>query len=91
MPNYKFTECRVTKVHKTDVDAASEPRSAIVKFNIVASGTFRQGSLEWSDTVPRWIQLHLVKEEDGRWRVQDYDHKPAQQFMFGQPLDELDP
>jgi ketosteroid isomerase-like protein len=90
MPNYKFTECRVTKIHETDVDASSEPRSAKVRFNVVASGTFRQGSVEYSDTVPRWIELHLVKEADGRWRVQDYDHRPPQQFMFGQPLDEIE-
>ncbi len=90
MPNYKFTECRVTKVHETDVDAGSEPRSAIVEFNVLASGTFRQGSLEVSDTVPRWVRLQMVREEDGRWRVQDYEHGPPQTFMFGQPIDELE-
>ncbi|HYM86212.1 MAG TPA: hypothetical protein VET30_05690 [Pseudoxanthomonas sp.] len=89
MPNYKFSECRVTKVHQTDVDADSEPRSAVVTFNVVASGTFRQAGLEVSDTVPRWVQLHMVREEDGRWRVQNYKHAPPQQFLFGQPLDEM--
>ena len=90
MPNYKFTECRVTKIHSTDIDASSEPRSAKVQFNVVASGTFRQGGMELSDTVPRWVELHLVKEQDGRWRVQDYDHRPPQQFLFGQPLDDIE-
>jgi hypothetical protein len=90
MPNYKFSECRITKVHLTDIDASTEPRSAVVEFNVVATGTFRQGSIEITDTVPRWVKLQFVREEDGQWRVQNYDHAPPQQFLFGQPLDELE-
>jgi len=88
MPNYKFTECRVTKVHHIDVDASAEPRSAIVQFNVVASGTFKQGTLEISDTVPRWVQLQMVREEDGHWRVQDYKHRQPAAFLMGVPLEE---
>jgi hypothetical protein len=90
LPNYDFEECRVTKVHLTDVDAGAEPRSAVVEFNVVATGTFRQGSIEISDTVPRWIQLQMVREEDGKWRVQNYRHDAPQQFLFGQPLSDYD-
>jgi hypothetical protein len=90
MPNYKFTECRVTKIHDTDVDASSEPRSAKVQFNVLVSGTFRQGGMEASGTHGRWVELHMVKEQDGRWRVQDYDHRPPQQFLFGQPLEDIE-
>jgi len=87
LPNYRFTECRVTKVHSIDVDAASEPRSAVVEFNIIAGGSFRQGGFEVSDQrIPRWVQLHLVREQDGRWAVQDYKHEQPQQMMFTQPL-----
>jgi hypothetical protein len=88
LPNYEFTECRVTKIHLIDIDASIEPRSAKVEFNVVASGTFRQGSLEVTDTVPRWVQLQLVREEDGKWRVQNYRHAQPQQFLFGDPLDQ---
>ena len=90
MPNYKFTECRVTKIHGTDVDASSEPRSAKVQFNVLVAGSFRQGGMEASGTYGRWVELHMVKEPDGRWRVQAYDHRPPQQFMFGQPLEEIE-
>ena len=89
MPNYRFTECRVTKIHKIDVSAANEPRTAVVEFNIVATGTFRQGSIEVADTrVPRWIRLEMVLEPDGAWRVQDYHHEAPQQMMFEKPLSE---
>jgi hypothetical protein len=93
MPHYDFTECRVTKIHKIDVDASAEPRSAVVEFNVRVDGKFGQGGLEIRGPGLRWIQLHMVREEDGQWRVQDYDHAPPQQFMMG-PFDEdsgLDP
>jgi hypothetical protein len=87
MPNYRFTECRLTKIHTIDIDASQEPRSAVVEFNVSATGSFSQGGFSISDTqVPRWVRLHMVKETDGRWTVQDYQHAPPQQMMFNQPL-----
>src|SRR5262245_37702167 len=41
LPNYHFTECRVTKIHDVKVDSQSKPRSAIVEFNLIAVGTFK--------------------------------------------------
>src|SRR5436190_17811752 len=45
LPSYQFTECRVTKIHKIEVDRSAEPHSAIVEFNIIASGTFKQSGM----------------------------------------------
>lgn len=89
MPNYKFTECRITQIHGTDVDSDSEPRSAIIEFNVQATGTFNEGSFGYTGTVPRWVQLQMVREKDGRWRVQDYKHAAPDAFMYGQPSDDL--
>lgn len=85
LPNYDFTECRVTKIHKTDVDASAEPRSAIVKFNVRFDGKFGQGGFQGRGPGVRWIQLHMVREEDGQWRVQNYDHAPPHNFMMSEP------
>ena len=90
MPNYDFTECRVTKIHKTDVDTSAEPYSAIVQFNVVVSGTFSQNGFEASGTYPRWIELKMVREADGKWRVEDYRHEAPQQFMLGEPIYDSD-
>ncbi|MCI0358400.1 MAG: hypothetical protein L0211_07955 [Planctomycetaceae bacterium] len=87
MPNYDFTECRVTKIHKTDVDASAEPRSAIVEFNVRVDGKFGQGVAEIRGPGVRWIRLQMVREEDGKWRVLDYKHAPPDQFMMAEPLD----
>jgi low affinity Fe/Cu permease len=85
LPNYQFTECRVTKIHLIDVDSHTEPRSAIAEFNIIASGTFRPPGFEVTDTIPRWIQLHLLRENDGRWTVVEYDHDSPERMMFDRP------
>jgi hypothetical protein len=86
LANYQFTECRVTRIHLVDVNARAQPRSAVVEFNVIASGTFRQGTLEVSDTsVPRWVRLNMLRENDGRWTVESYEHAPPQQFMFNRP------
>jgi hypothetical protein len=90
MPNYQFTECRITKIHKTDIDAGSEPRSALVEFNVIVTGAFSQGGFEASGRYARWVQLQLIREADGKWRVQNYDHAPPQEFLFGEPLYESD-
>jgi hypothetical protein len=87
LPNYDFTECRVTKVFLIDVDRSAEPRSAIVEFNVVASGTFKYQGDHYSDSgIPRWVKLQLVREKDGRWTLQDYEHAEPTRGMFNQPL-----
>jgi hypothetical protein len=87
LPGYKFTECRITTIHTTDVDASADPRSALVEFNIVASGSFQAGGVEITDqAVRRWIRLHLVRENDGRWAVQDYEHDSPDRMLYGSPM-----
>lgn len=89
MPNYQFTDCRVTKVHEIKVDARTEPRAAVVEFNVVASGTFRQGGMELSDSsVPRWVRLDLVRDADGSWKVENYTHDAPQRMIFADQLED---
>lgn len=83
MPRYRFDECRITRVHVIEVDAQARPRTARVEFNVVASGSFRQDGFEIHDAqVPRWVCLYLVREADGRWAVEDYEHAPPQQMLL---------
>jgi uncharacterized transporter YbjL len=87
LPNYHFTECRVTKIHSIDIEKYTEPRSAIAEFNVIASGTFRQAGFELTDTIPRWIKLHLLREKEGRWTVVEYEHDSPQRMIMAQPLE----
>jgi hypothetical protein len=85
LPNYEFTECRITKINKLDVDASAEPRSAIIEFNIIASGTFNHLDNVVTTTVPRWIKLQMLREKDGRWTVESYEHDDPQRMIMNQP------
>ncbi|HEX5106668.1 MAG TPA: hypothetical protein VFV87_22765 [Pirellulaceae bacterium] len=86
LPNYRFDECRVTKVHNVDIDDSAEPRSAIVEFNVMATGSFSHGGFEVSEqNVYRWIQLQMVREKDGQWRVQRYEHDDALRAFQSRP------
>ena len=83
LPRYRFTECRVTKIHKVEVDPKAQPRSANVEFNINASGSFKDGGFELSEArIPRWIRLNMVREKDGRWTVQNYEHDDPARFLM---------
>jgi hypothetical protein len=89
LPNYKFESMRITKVHKIDVQSDAQPKTAIVEFNILASGSFRYGSDLISDTnIPRWVQLELVKEDDGAWRIRDYKHDEPLKGMLEQKIEQ---
>ena len=86
LPNYEFTECRITKIFSRDIDRLAEPRSAIVEFNVLVSGNFRYEGMSFSDSnIPRWVKLHLVREKDGRWTVQEYEHDTPQRGFMNEP------
>jgi hypothetical protein len=73
--NYKFTECKINKLHFIEVDATTKPRSAVAEFNVHVAGTFKLGNETISgDSFFRRIHLDLRQEADGRWRVANYDH-----------------
>jgi hypothetical protein len=86
MPNYDFSECRVTRVHEIAVDGAANPKAAVVELNVVFSGDFRHEGLEVSDyTGARWVKLHLVQDKEGRWRIEDYEHDDPQRMIMERP------
>ena len=79
LAKYQFTELRITKIHLIDVDRQAEPRSAIVEFNVIGSGSER-GGLEM-DHIARWVKLHMLREQDGRWTVADFEHDSPERMI----------
>jgi hypothetical protein len=57
----------------------------MVEFNVIASGTFKQPGFEVTDTIPRWVKLHLLRESDGRWTVAEYEHDNPQRMILNRP------
>ena len=73
MPKYQFTECKVNKIHRIEVDRMA-PSSAEAEFNVFVSGTFQVQGMTASGDFPRYVALKLSKDEDGKWRVTNYAH-----------------
>ena len=79
LANFHFIECRITGQPTVEVNAQDNPRSATATFNAAAAGDFKYGGESGSFTkegpIRRRIILHMRKEADGRWTVEDYDHQ----------------
>jgi len=79
LPNYVFTECRITSQPNIEIDAKANPRKAKVTFLAAAAGEFKYGGDSYPATkeqpIRRRIILFMKKEADGRWTVEDYDHE----------------
>jgi hypothetical protein len=80
--NYHFTECRITRINKIEVDDHMEPRSAIVEFNVIGSGSSEKDSIGELEHIPRWVRLQMIRETDGRWTVAKYDHDSPERMLF---------
>jgi hypothetical protein len=75
IPNYQFNECKINKLHGIEVNYGDQPPTAVANFNVHVNGTFKFGS----ETLPpgdyfRRIELHLRRDAEGRWKVEDYSH-----------------
>jgi hypothetical protein len=83
LPKYQFTELRITKIHLIDVDRQAEPRSAIVEFNVIGSGSERGGIGGGIpvEHIAQWVKLHMLREKDGRWTVADYEHDSPERMI----------
>jgi hypothetical protein len=85
MPNYRFTDCHVSKVHSTTIDSKSKPKTASVEFNVVFSGNFRYEGFQGDYNGARWIKLEFVQDKDGRWKVENYEHDDPQRMIMKKP------
>jgi hypothetical protein len=84
MPNYTFTECKINKLHRIDVNSNDQPPSAEAEFNVYVAGSFKVGNQTFDGEFPRYIALELRKESDGQWRVENYTHAdPLRGFRGG--------
>lgn len=81
MSHHRFAKCRVIAIHEIEIDPQHQPPQAIVKFNAEVAGVFLDGQFE-SQQVIRGFTLVMWKEDDGKWRVESYEHYEPTRFMF---------
>jgi hypothetical protein len=82
LPGYRFDECRITKIYQTKIDEKANPKTAVVEFNIIAKGTFKQASDSYPGQIPRFIRLNLEKDQDGKWKATNYFHDSPEQAIM---------
>ncbi len=70
LPNYKFTEARITGIKKIEVTPETNPPSAIAEFNVAVSLTAHSQPY---DGIRRFVRCHFLRDGD-RWFVSDYEH-----------------
>ncbi len=73
LPQYKFSEARMTKLHSLVVDRRARPATAVAEFNVIVALEANGQKLR----VPRFVKAYF--SHDGqRWLVRDYEHFDAQ-------------
>jgi uncharacterized membrane protein YhiD involved in acid resistance len=70
---YVFEQVKIKSNLRIEVDASTEPKTAIARFNVVVIGT-GGGLGKSSRRVPRYMTLNF-EQEDGEWRVRNYRHE----------------
>lgn len=70
LPQYHFTEARITGIKSIRVDRLTEPPSAVAEFNVAVSVT--AGGLE-ARGARRFVRVFLL-EQAGEWLLHGYEH-----------------
>jgi hypothetical protein len=74
---YEFSLVDIKRNLTIEVDSGTDPPQARAEFNVVVVVTVRnQGLTDFN--VPRFCEVTLYKEKDGRWRVGAYSHADPQ-------------
>ncbi|WP_425616139.1 hypothetical protein NA78x_006078 [Anatilimnocola sp. NA78] len=76
LPQYTFSQCRISKIDDTKVTGNTPPKTASVEFYIIAAGSFAKGGdVFGGEGIRRLITLGLQQENDGQWKVVSYSHR----------------
>lgn len=75
----RFTTARIKTIHGIMFGPSKNPRTAVVRMNVVVSGDFSGIQGTW----PRWVQFNL-EQVGGKWLIVDYDHREPHYEMLNQ-------
>lgn len=69
LPNYKFSEARVTGIKDIQVNRFTKPATAIAEFYVFVAVSTQGNEFD----VRRFIRVYFMQRE-GRWLVHNYEH-----------------
>jgi hypothetical protein len=82
LPQYVFSDARVTRIKAIQVNDDTVPRTALAEFNVVVAVETGMGG----GRVPRFVHVYFMEDEAGRWMVNDYEHFDATAGFRNTPL-----
>lgn len=85
MPKYRFESVRITGVDEITTDVSRQPATAQAKFYLHATGNFGPGSEVYAEQGVRRLVILDFEEENGVWKVVDYQHYSPLAEFGGQP------
>lgn len=80
MKMHHFRDVTIGKIHHIELKPNHQPPEVDIEFNVSASGDFFNGQIS-RDDIGRWVRLVFWKEDDGQWRIADYEHNEPTHFM----------
>lgn len=69
LPNYQFTEARVTRLRTIEVDQRANPPAAVAEFNVAVEIAAEGQNIP----IRRLVKVYFGLSA-GRWLVRDYEH-----------------
>ncbi len=81
LPNYRFTDARVTRIKSITVNRSSTPPTALAEFHVMVAGDMNGHPFK----LPRFIKVYFM-DRNGTWLVRDYEHFDAATGFRNTPL-----
>lgn len=73
LPLYEFESVEIKRNLKIEVFPNKTPPRATAEFNVVVVLSTRTGLVQ-GQRIPRFLEVDLVRDDEGRWRVAGYQH-----------------
>jgi hypothetical protein len=79
MGRYTFTGVTITKIHSITEFPRKQPPAVVAEFNVLVGVSSRQGDIS-VDSQPIFFKITFWKDDDGRWKIADYEYDANRPF-----------
>jgi hypothetical protein len=86
MGTYTFTQVTITKIHAITEFPNKQPPSVVAEFNVLVGVSTRAGDIA-VDNHPIFFKVTFWKDDDGLWKIADYQYDINRPFPRGSGAD----
>lgn len=80
LPNYKFSEARVTSIRGIEIDTERKTPRAVARFNVFVALDYQGQKVR----IPRFVEATFYRE-NGKWLMYDYRHAEPTEGLIRRP------